>query len=304
MILGWNFHSLTQEIFSENLQCAEDCFGCSGHKTDEIPSLVDCSFHMGNRNKRKQISRATANDEYCRGNNCVTVVIETNWRGDRALLSVVCGQGTCLRRADEAEMSRVWRNSSYESLGGQPSSTCPLLALQQVLGALLAFAFPSLQTILCAAALMAKWNPGHTLLLRTLQGLFLSVTQDPESSWETSWSCSCLPLTLSPAVLLIASPPATKATLYLPGKHCPRGPHSCDFLLLVVSSAVCARWSPYFKGSHQRGLPWPPRIAVPLLHTHLLYCDIYNHPVCVCVCIIYLYFPESKPVRTWFLIFF
>lgn len=63
---------------------------------------------MGNRNKRKQISRATANnDEYCRGNNCVTVVIETNWRGDRALLSVVCGQGTCLRRADEAEMSRV-----------------------------------------------------------------------------------------------------------------------------------------------------------------------------------------------------
>ena len=35
------------------------------------------------------------------------MVIETSWQGDRALLYVVCGQGTCLRRADEAEMSRV-----------------------------------------------------------------------------------------------------------------------------------------------------------------------------------------------------
>ena len=164
---------------------------CSGHKTEEIPSLVDCSFYMGNRNKRKQISRVTANnDEYY----WVSVVIETSWQGDRALLYIVCGQGTCLRRAHEAEMSRVWRSSSNELLGGQPSSICPLLALQQVLRALLAFAFPSLQTILCAAALMAKWNPGHTLLLRILRGLFLSVTRDPESSWETSWSCSHLPL--------------------------------------------------------------------------------------------------------------
>ena len=81
---------------------------------------------------------------------------------------------------------------------------------------------------------MAQWNPSHILLLRTLRGLFLSVTQDPvplRDPHDLALFC----LTSSPAVLLIASTPATMATLHLPGKHCPRGPHSRDFLLLAVS---------------------------------------------------------------------
>ena len=103
------------------------------------PLLWIVLFYMGNRDQRRQTSRVTAsNGEYCRGNNWVNVVIETNWQGDRALLYIVCGQGKCLREGwwgwDGKDVKEfiIWiarrtalqHLSPAHSAAGPPGSSC------------------------------------------------------------------------------------------------------------------------------------------------------------------------------------
>ena len=186
-------------------------------------------------------------------------------------------------------MARTWRNSSYEFIIWI-SSICSPLTLQQVLWALLVFASLSLQTILCAAALMAQWNPSHILLLRTLRGLFLSVTQDPVLLRDPhDLALFCLPdlVSCSASDCFHSS---QNGYLAPSGKALPsRASQSWFPPLSSLLPAICARVTAYFKGSHQRGLPWPSKIAVPLPHTQLLNFNIDNHPVFVCVCVLSIF---------------
>lgn len=89
------------------------------------------------------------------------------------------------------------KNSSCESLGGQPSSTCPPAPLPWVLGAF-TFPFPP-QTILLMQQLMAKWNPGSATLLPEPSRAFPFQSHKRSSPPEASDLALSSPLTLSPA---------------------------------------------------------------------------------------------------------